>query len=82
MPTLPSEATVKLGEHSPKQNDLRDHCPECLYVTAQERLSRCLCRKMASKDGEGDLDLGHKGAGDNCLDKMSVYAMNGAAAGV
>ena len=41
----------------------------------------CSYPKMASENGEV-LDMGHKGAGDNCLDKTAVYAMNGAVAGV
>lgn len=37
---------------------------------------------MASENSDEDLDMGHSGAGDNCLDKATVYAMNGATAGV
>ena len=37
---------------------------------------------MASDKGDEELDMGHSGAGDNCLERTTVYAMNGATAGM
>lgn len=67
--------TVNGSENGPSQNRFFYDLTDADILSVDKR------RKMASEDGEV-LDMGHKGAGENCVDKTAAYAMNGALAGV
>ena len=87
MPTLPtsqynnSTNTAKVNTHQNRMISEIIACDVTIYVCNRPGASICVA-KMASEGGEVNLYMGHRGAGDNCLDRTAVYAMNGAVAGM